>query len=562
MRERVALIGLDAAEWWLVERCVDEGLMPNLEKVLGSSHLVRLEGDSAFRAEARWAEVLTGRSLDENQYWSILDFDPATYSPWYARSCHGTYFYARPDLRSIVFDVPNSVIAEDAHGIQITGWGSHAAQFPSASQPFDVLPDIDRRFGVHEAMLSDGHHGWNNEEYLDTLQAAMDKAVRQRVEICRWLQQRDPDWDLFWVVFGETHVAGHQYLHGILEDHPLHEHPSARPARARLRRTFATIDEGLGRLLEQFDDDVTVVVFAAHGMETNRSDVLGGVLLPELLHRRAFGEPLIEFEPWTDGDPYITLPPHVLDRHYLESRMRRPAPVTETGRSGWTKRAVRRMRHHLPAAQLNTFERLYWHRPDWWQLNLRQPAPYRRRDLLAEGARFEMESSIAVSWYRSYWHRMRAFVVPSFSDCHIRLNVRGREHDGVVEPSAYDAELDALERSLRDVVDARSGETIIADAVRPRRDDPMAPIGPVPDLVVSFTNVTDIVRDPHVGIVGPSPLARMGEHSVQGWAAIWRPDGTGADHGTCRPRDLTATVVDLLGLPSSPLVTGTPLRLR
>jgi predicted AlkP superfamily phosphohydrolase/phosphomutase len=561
MRRRVAMIGLDAAEWWIVERYVREGVMPNLEKVLSTSHFAHLDGDEAFKAESRWAEVLTGRTSAENQYWSIVDFDPATYTPWYQRSCHGTYFYARPDLRSIIFDIPNSVLVEDAHGTQITGWGAHAAQFPSASQPFDVLPDIDRRFGVHEGLLSDGHHGWNNEEYLDNLQAAMEKGVRQRVDICAWLHERDPDWDLFCVVFGETHVGEHQYLHGLLEDHPLHDHPAGRPAAERLRRTFAAVDEGIGRLLEQLDDDVTVVVFAAHGMEVNTADVLGGVLVPELLHRREFGEPLIDFEPWSEGDPYLTPPPEVLDRHYLESRLRKPTPVTDGGRRGWAKRAVRRLRHHLPASRLNTFERLYWRRPDWWHMHLRTPAPYARRDVLAEGGRIELESVVATSWYRTYWHRMRAFVVPSFSDCHIRLNVRGREANGIVDPAKYDEECDAVERMLRELVDARSGQPIVKDVTRPRRDDPMAPIGPAPDLVASFTQVTDVVRDPVAGLIGPAPLARMGEHTSRGWVAIWTPDGTRADHGTCRPRDLTATVTELLGVPPSPLITGTPLQL-
>ena len=129
MADKVAMIRLDAAEWWLVEKYVDEGVMPHLDKLMSKSKFVRLQaGDSAFKAEGRWTEVLTGRSADENQYWSIVEFDPADYKSWYARSSHASYFYARPDLNAIVFDIPNSVVVEDVHGIQVTAWGSHAAQ--------------------------------------------------------------------------------------------------------------------------------------------------------------------------------------------------------------------------------------------------------------------------------------------------------------------------------------------------------------------------------------------------------------------------------------------------
>jgi predicted AlkP superfamily phosphohydrolase/phosphomutase len=554
---RVMMIGLDAADWSLIETYVADGVMPNVDKLLNAGSFTKLEAERGFKAEGRWAEILTGRTAEENQYWSIVGFDPLTYTPYYERSCHGSYFYARPDLVSIVFDVPNSVIAEDAHGIQVTAWGSHAAQFPSASRPNHILPDIDRSFGVHEALLSDGHTGWHNDGYLDRLQSAMEKGIRQRVDISRWLREQRPDWDLFVTVFPETHVAEHQYLHGFVEDHPLHGDARAERAAERLRTTFARIDDAVGEMVADIDDHTTVVLFAAHGMEPNKSDVIGGVLVPEMLHRLAYGTPMIEFEPWTETDGYIELPEKVLARHYLEHRMTRPAPVTTGGLRGLAKRGVRRVRHQLPAEHLNTFERTYWRRPDWWEMHLREPAPYHSRDLLAEASRIELESVAASSWYRSHWPGMTAFVLPSFSDCHIRLNVKGRERDGVIEADDYHAACERVTDELRRLVDARTGRPIVDEVIRVRERDPMAEIGPAPDLIVTFTAVTDVVRHPDVGIIGPAPIMRAGEHTPHGWASIVTPGGDRNDLGSIEPRDLTATVSDLLGRPSSPLLTGT-----
>lgn len=550
------MIGLDAAEWWIVEHYVGQGVMPHVDKLLSASKFATIDADRPFKAEGRWAEILTGRSSAENQYWSIVDFDPLTYTPWYERSSHGSYFYARPDLTSIVFDVPNSVIVEDAHGIQITAWGSHAAQFPSASQPSRILPDIDRTFGVHEGMLSDGHNGWNNEEYLDSLQAAMEEGVRRRVQICRWLVEQRPDWDLFFVVLGETHVAEHQYLHGLLTDHPLHHLPLAAAAGERLRRTFAAVDQAVGDLVELFGDDVTVVLFAAHGMEANKSDVLAGVLMPEVLHRLAFGEALIEFPEFDPAGEPIVLDERVLPRHWLEKQMVKPTPVTSSGPKALAKKAVRGLRHRLPATELNRFESAYWRRPDWWKMHIRQPAPYESRDLLGEASRLELESVASASWYRPYWSQMRAFVLPSFSDCHLRLNVKGRERDGIIDLADYQQACDEIEAELRQLVDARTGTPIVDQVLRLRAEDPMAEIGPAPDLIVTFNAVTDAVSHPAVGVIGPTPLMRMGEHTPRGWAAIATPDGERTDLGTLAPKDLTATVVDLLGLAPSPLVTG------
>lgn len=556
MTDKVAMIGLDAAEWWVVEKYIAEGVMPQLDKLMSKSKFARLAAGEGFKAEGRWAEILTGRSSDENQYWSIVDFDPATYMSWYARSNHGTYFYARPDAKSIVFDVPNSVVVEDVHGIQVTAWGSHAAQFPSASRPNHVLPDIDRRFGVHEAMLSDGHSGWHNDYYLDELQKAMLKGIQQRVDISRWLREQEPDWDLFLTVFAESHVGEHQWMHGVLDDHPLHDTDLGYRAGERLREVFGALDEAIGQMCDEFDESTTVVLFAGHGMETNKADVIGQVLVPEFLHRLTFGEPMIDFEPWEEGDPYIMLDQRSLARHYLEHRMRRPAPVTSTGVRSLPKRAVRRVRHHLPETALNWFEKKYWRRPDWWEMRHREPAPYHSRDLYGEASRIELESIAASSWYRTSWPQMKAFVIPSFSDCHIRLNVRGRERDGIIDLADYDAAADEVEAELRALTDARTGKPIVEDVIRIRQDDPTADIGPALDLVVTFNATTDILRHPTVGLIGPSPLMRMGEHTPNGWAMISTPDGVREDLGTMEPRDLTATVVGLMGLDKSPSVTG------
>jgi len=299
------------------------------------------------------------------------------------------------------------------------------------------------------------------------------------------------------------------------------------------------------------------VLFAGHGMEANTADVAGGVLLPELLHRRQFGTPYLEFPDWSPGDPYLTLDQRVLPRHFLERCLTAPTPTTAKGRTGLAKRVVRRIRHHLPATALNAFERTYWHRPNWWEMHLRPAASETSRDLYAEAARLELESVVATSWYRPHWGKMKAFVIPSFSDCHIRINLKGREAHGIVEPDDYEAVLDEVEADLRKIVDARTGEPVVDYVIRMRAKDPNASIGPAPDLVVSFKAVTDVISHPEVGVVGPAPLMRMGEHTPNGWAAISTRDGVRADLGAHQPRDLTATVIELLGLAPSPLVTGT-----
>jgi predicted AlkP superfamily phosphohydrolase/phosphomutase len=222
---------------------------------------------------------------------------------------------------------------------------------------------------------------------------------------------------------------------------------------------------------------------------------------------------------------------------------------------------VRRVKHHLPEERIGELEKRYWRRPDWWEMRLRDPAPPQSRDLLAEAARRELDDMVATSWYRPSWSRMPYFVVPSFSDCHIRLNLRGRERDGFIDPDRYEEACEEVERQVRSILDARTGRSIVDEVIRTRAKDPMGEIGPVPDLVVTFRGeVTDVVRHPDVGVVGPVPLMQMGEHTVDGWASITVPGAGPGNHGRIELRDLTATVLGLLGVAPSPSVTGRDVR--
>jgi predicted AlkP superfamily phosphohydrolase/phosphomutase len=61
MTERVAVIGLDAVEWRLVQRMIADGDLPNVARLHATGATVRLESGMPYRAEAPWVDLLTGR---------------------------------------------------------------------------------------------------------------------------------------------------------------------------------------------------------------------------------------------------------------------------------------------------------------------------------------------------------------------------------------------------------------------------------------------------------------------------------------------------------------------
>lgn len=556
MTRRVAMIGLDNASASLVDRCVSEGTVPNLARLLAEGTRVEMQMQDGFVAESCWPEFATGRCHPETNYWSMMEFDPETYVSWYGRTPQAPYFWARPDLTSIVFDVPETGVSQDIRGLHVVGWGSHAHGHPVASQPQDLISQIDREFGVHPMVLSDSHNAFHSPVYLANLADAMVEGIRLRPKISRWLMQKRPDWDLFVTVFGETHVLGHQYLHAVDPDHPLHDVVDTDPARGHVRRVLGELDAAVADLVASFDDDVQVMIFVTHGMRANATDTVGATLIPELLHRHHFGEGLFELPDWQPGTPPIVPDPDVLPRHWLEARLREPAPSSGHGLRQARKVAAHRIRHALSPRGLARFEKLAWRRPDWWDMRRRPPAPRETSDVLAAGARHESEQMVPTTWYRPYWAQMRYFVAPSFSDCHIRVNLRGRERHGLVDPADYDTVLDEITETMRALVDARTGRPVVERVMRVR-ENPFTEPGPPCDLIVAMSDVvTDAIEHPTLGALGPVPFHRMGEHHGRGWFVVGADVALKPNVGTMRPRDLAPTVMDMLGMAPDPRLTG------
>jgi predicted AlkP superfamily phosphohydrolase/phosphomutase len=148
----------------------------------------------------------------------------------------------------------------------------------------------------------------------------------------------------------------------------------------------------------------------------------------------------------------------------------------------------------------------------------------------------------------------------------VRLNIKGREPNGSVEPGdEAEALLESLRRALLELEDPASGERIVTGVVsaeeafgRDRHPD-------VPDLMVGFRTdlgPLDACVSERVGLVKvPHRIAnRSGDHT--GVARLWlagngipRPGATGRAHAL----DVAPTILSLLGVPIPADLDGRPL---
>ena len=100
------------------------------------------------------------------------------------------------------------------------------------------------------------------------------------------------DWDLFLVVFGECHGAGHYFWHYQDPEYPAYPADAAAELRSALRDVYTALDRAIGELLRHVDQETTVLLVAGDGMGPNYSGshVLGHLLARMgLLHDAQLG---------------------------------------------------------------------------------------------------------------------------------------------------------------------------------------------------------------------------------------------------------------------------------
>jgi predicted AlkP superfamily phosphohydrolase/phosphomutase len=157
---------------------------------------------------------------------------------------------------------------------------------------------------------------------------------------------------------------------------------------------------------------------------------------------------------------------------------------------------------------------------------------------------------------------MKAFALPTFANGHIRINLEGREGNGIVSASEYEDICHELTQILYRLQDARTGKPLVKQVVRTRNsatdNDPKHPDS---DLIVLWhEQITDVVDSPDVGRIGPVTHFRAGTHWNRGFFIAKGPGITPASNlPDGESVDIAPTILELMGATSPDYFDGKSL---
>jgi len=164
------------------------------------------------------------------------------------------------------------------------------------------------------------------------------------------------------------------------------------------------------------------------------------------------------------------------------------------------------------------------------------------------------------------WAQTAAFCHPADNQGYIRLNLRGRERDGIVDPAAADALLDTIARGL-ETFDDPDGTPAVARVDRVREHHDGARADQLPDLVVQWSErPATTLQGVHSRAFGDvlrrgTGSGRSGNHTPgDAWAVVvpGAHDPVAQNGRPPRLADVAATVAAVCGVERNGLA-GEPL---
>ena len=180
-----------------------------------------------------------------------------------------------------------------------------------------------------------------------------------------------------------------------------------------------------------------------------------------------------------------------------------------------------------------------------WRLRAAVPTSLRAGFSRALPKRVLFEMSARLELSGADWSRTRAFPLPSDGTGYVRLNLRGRERQGVVDPSEAEALLDEIAAGLETFTDPDGAPAVTGV----EHTAPLVDGGPhadrLPDLVVHWSDrpsaaLTGVTSPVHGDVVRRGGgTGRTGHHTDEAWALLVP--------GRSQPRELSRPphIVDL-----------------
>lgn len=262
----VLIVGLDGATFDLMRPWIGEGVLPHLGRLLREGAHGPLESTIPPITPCAWSSFMTGKNPGKHGLFDFIEpdgkggfhFTNASFRDgetlWGRLSRHG-----RPVG---VVNVPMTYPPERVDGFMISGLDT-PHEHSSYMYPPEVrqqLKDAGIRYRIDQQHLGNMRTNDRRRRQLNDIF----EAESARTAAFRRLSARQRC-DFRMIVYGATDQVQHHFWHFMDESHDKYDAEGAKEFRHAIRDTYRHVDEQLGQLLAECDENTIVIVMSDHG---------------------------------------------------------------------------------------------------------------------------------------------------------------------------------------------------------------------------------------------------------------------------------------------------------
>lgn len=263
---RVLIVGLDGATFDLMLPWIEEGYLPNLARILRSGAKSPLESTIPPITPCAWSSFMTGKNPGKHGLFDFIEphgehgfrFTNASFREgetlWGCLSRHGR--------RVGVVNVPMTFPPEPVNGFLISGLDTPHELSPFM-YPVEIRSELKQagiRYRIDQQHLGNMRTDARRRAQL----ADIRESEQARTAALQHLSDERPC-DFRMIVYGSTDQVQHHFWHFMDASHDKHDPAGAAEFGNAIRDTYAHVDEQLGVLLDECDDDTIVMVMSDHG---------------------------------------------------------------------------------------------------------------------------------------------------------------------------------------------------------------------------------------------------------------------------------------------------------
>jgi predicted AlkP superfamily phosphohydrolase/phosphomutase len=463
---RTLVVALDSMDLLLVQKWAAEGHLPYLNELLESCPLVRMTALSRVLQGAKWLSTATGVSPGHYGLYHQSQIRNGSYEigQFHADHVKPDFFYQVLDdagVRCTIIDFPGDRPRQLSHGRQVVDWGSEFSYWHFETQPAELRQQILQDIGTHP--FTNYGHTQEGEEGARQLRKKLERGIELKTRLGQYFMDRK-DWDFLFINSSEGHKAGHWLWRFWDTQYPDFVETDVY-LRDGLREIYRGLDQELEALASRLGPNDNLIVMSDHGM---MAGYRGQHMIEDILVRLGF---LVRPGDGKAGKSDQTL-------------------------SGQGKSMERRVMHRA------------WRIRKFIKSSIPEFAKHFLHKMLGENTKPD-------------WSRTKVFSLPTDRNSYLRVNLRGREPQGIVEPGQeYEQLLDTLETELRALINVDTGEPAVEEVFRLRELYPGPQVDDLPDISVLWRSEVPInaVTSPAIGTLRiKASESRSGNHRPEGF---------------------------------------------